>query len=143
LGDTATIGDKRVTLKEVAYGVSECERKLKGHGVPPPRISVKLAGYEVVCVVYDEVQLGETEADLQAMPTRDPSYVDALVDSAGEIHEDAQRIASKELAGGDVTVSPGEPTNVVFLFGIPQGRRALAYIFRDSETGEEARWSLK
>jgi hypothetical protein len=129
LGDTATIGDVKVTVKSVTYGLSECEQLLQP--APGERLAVD-AGYEVICLEYDE----DLTAVLAETPTATPSkrYETKLLDSAGE--ENGRGVFV-------VGVTPDGMCHSTDTYAYRQGRRAVAFIYRDLWTGEEARWSLE
>jgi hypothetical protein len=146
LGDSATIGDERVTVKTVAHGLSECEQQL---ALPTPErwpittetkgLTIK-AGYTATCLEYDWEFAAEQEVGTEG-PTATPGqrYQAILLDSAGEEHEAEARILTFHLG----TTVPASTMNMKAVFAIPEGLRAVAFVFRDSETGEEARWSLE
>jgi hypothetical protein len=129
LGDTATIGDVRVTVKSVTYGLSECKQLLDL--ASPYRLDVK-AGYETICLEWDE---DSAAVDMET-PTATPGkrHEFRLGDSAGD---------EEEMGVAQLGVNEDGSVHFTAVFGYRQGRRAVAFIYRDLWTGAEARWSLE
>jgi hypothetical protein len=126
LGNAATVGGTRVRVKSVTYGLSECQQQL---GSSDLRVK---AGYECICLEWDEEDVPQKEGEMEGLAaTPGKRYETIVVDSAGEEHE------------GGVFLVTSSGSGIKATFGIPQARGAVAFIYRDSRTGEEARWSLK
>jgi hypothetical protein len=128
LGDTATIGDAEVTVKSATYGLSECEQLLQ---LPAPQRLAVVPGYEVICLEYDEVRRVLVET-----PSATPGkrIETKLVDSADEENDREYAV---------IGVTPDGNGHMTDLFTYRQGRRAVAFIYRDLWTGQEVRWSLE
>jgi hypothetical protein len=129
LGDTATVGDVRVTPTSVTYGLSECKQLL---GLSYPMIITVPAGHEIVCLEWDE---DDRAVDTET-PTATPGKRDEfkVVDSAGD---------EEEMGAAQFGLNEDGSVHFKGLFAYPQGRHVVAFIYRNLWASEEARWSLE